>query len=467
MREISNHPVLRFERGKHVKFLFEGNPVTAYRGETVAMALYRNGIDVFSESPKLHRPRGMFCAIGKCSSCMMRVNGVPNVRTCILPVTEGMTVERQKGLGEKPSKAVKYPSSVTEKEKVVIIGSGPAGLSAAITLAENGIAPLIVEQNPNLGGQLIKQTHKFFGSERENAGKRGIDIASEMVESIEKLGVKVYLNSTAFGFYEGKTLGVFAGNKLVKIRSEYFIFATGAAEKMIPFEGNDIPGVFGAGAAQTMMNVYGIKPGENVLMVGSGNVGLIVSYQMLQAGINVKAVIEAAPRIGGYFVHAAKIRRFGVPVYTSTTIKKAIGERRVEKAVIVSLNGKFEEIQGTEKVLDVDTVCLATGLIPSVNLLAQSDVRMKYVSALGGYVPLRNKYLKTSLTNVYVAGDVTGIEEASTAILEGKIAAYSILSDTGKDVGKELSNAISELSELRSGPFGAKIVSGIKEVQYE
>lgn len=467
MREILRHPVLSFERGKRIKFLFEGSPVTAYRGETVAMALYRNGIDVFSESPKLHRPRGMFCAIGKCSSCMMRVNGVPNVRTCILPVREGMTVERQKGLGEKPSKSVKYPPPAIRDEKVVIVGSGPAGLSAAITLAENGVAPLIIEQNPRLGGQLIKQTHKFFGSERENAGKRGIDIASEMIESVKKAGVEFYLNSTAFGFYEGKTLGVFAENKLLKIRSKYFIFATGAAEKMIPFEGNDLPGVFGAGAAQTMMNVYGIKPGENVLMVGAGNVGLIVSYQMLQAGINVKAVIEAASKIGGYFVHAAKIRRFGVPIYTSTTIKKAIGERRVKKAVIVSLNEKFEEIPGTEKLLDVDTICLATGLIPSVSLLAQSGVRMKYVSALGGYVPLRNKYLRTSLPNVYVAGDITGIEEASTAILEGEIAAYSILSDMGKDVKKKLSDAISELSELRSGPFGAKIVSGMKEVQYE
>ena len=467
MREISKHPVLSFERGEQVKFLFEGNPVTAYQGETVAMALYRNGIDVFSESTKLHRPRGMFCAIGKCSSCMMRVNGVPNVRTCILPVREGMTVERQRGVGEKPSEAVKFPPPVTKEEEVTIIGSGPAGLSAAITLAENGIAPLIIEQNPRLGGQLIKQTHKFFGSEHENAGKRGIDIASEMIKSVKQSGVELYLNSTAFGFYEGETLGVFAENQLVKIRSKYFIFATGAAEKMIPFEGNDLPGVFGAGAVQTMMNVYGIKPGESVLMVGAGNVGLIVSYQMLQAGINVKAVIEAAPEIGGYFVHAAKIRRFGVPIYTSTTVKKAIGEKRVEKAVIVSLNEKFEEIPGTERVLDVDTVCLATGLIPSVNLLAQSGVRMKYVPALGGYVPLRNKHLKTSLPNVYVAGDITGIEEASTAILEGEIAAYSILSDTGKNVEEKLSNAISELSELRSGPFGAKIVSGIKEVQYE
>ncbi len=467
MREISKHPVLRFERSGSVEFIFEGKPVSAYKGETVAMALYRNGVDVFSESPKLHRPRGMFCAIGKCSSCLMRVNGVPNVRTCILPVREGMKVERQRGLGEKPSKSISYPPSKEIAKEVVIVGSGPAGLSAAITLAENGVVPLLVEQNPRPGGQLIKQTHKFFGSERENAGKRGIDIAEEMIAKLKELGVDLLLNSTAFAFYEGKTLGVFSENRYVKIHSKYFLFATGAAERMIPFEGNDLPGVFGAGAAQTMMNVYGIKPGENVLMVGAGNVGLIVSYQMLQAGVNVKAVIEAAPEIGGYFVHAAKIRRFGVPIYTSTTIKKVLGRKRVEKAITISLNEKFEEIPGTENEFDVDTVCLATGLMPSVRLLAQSGVEVKYVSSLGGYVPLRDKYLKTSLKNVYVAGDVTGVEEASTAILEGEIAAYSILSNMGKDVEDKLSKTVSELSELRSGPFGNKIISGLKEVTYE
>ncbi len=467
MREIKSHPVLNFKREGRIEFLFEGKKIAAFDGETVAMALYRNGIDVFSESLKLHRPRGMFCAIGKCSSCMMRVNGVPNVRTCILPAKRGMVVERQKGIGEKPSSVVRYKELLELKRSVAIVGSGPAGLSAAITLAKHGIRPLVVEQNPMPGGQLIKQTHKFFGSEREKAGTRGIKIASEMISEAKCLNAEFLLNSTAFGFYEGSVLGVFSDNRYVKVVSDYFIFATGAAERMIPFEGNDLPGVFGAGAAQTMMNVYGIKPGNSVLMIGAGNVGLIVSYQLLQAGVNVKGIVEAATEIGGYFVHAAKVRRFGVPIFTSATIKKAIGTNRVEKAVIVSLNEKFEEIPGTEREIDVDTICLATGLIPSVQLLAQSGAKMKYVPQLGGYVPLRNKFLQTSLKNVFAAGDVTGIEEASTAILEGEIAAYSILKKSGKDVDKDLESALNELGKLRGGPFGAKIRSGLKEVLYE
>jgi sarcosine oxidase subunit alpha len=468
MREIKAHPILHFDRGKEVEFFFEGKSVKAYPGETVAMALYRNGVDVFSESSKLHRPRGMFCAIGKCSSCMMRVNGIPNVRTCILPVREGMHVERQHGLGEKPSQVIHFPPPVERKEKVTVIGGGPAGLSAAIVFAENGVEPLVIEQNPLLGGQLIKQTHKFFGSKKEGAGVRGIKIASEMIQKIHSLKVPALTRSSAFAFYpETDTLGVFKENQFVKVNSEYYLFATGAAERMIPFEGNDLPGVFGAGAAQTMMNIFGIKPGNRVLMIGAGNVGLIISYQLLQAGVEVAGVVEAAPRIGGYFVHAAKLRRFGVPIFTSTTIKKTVGTTRVEKAVTVSLNEKFEEIPNSEKEWDVDTVCLSTGLIPSVTLLAQAGCEMKFSPYLSGYVPIRNKFLMTTKKNIFVAGDIAGVEEASTAILEGKLAAYSILKNMGLNVDKNIEETLRELDRLRSGPFGSKIIKGLKEVQYE
>lgn len=467
MREIKEHPVLHFKKQGKIHFVFEGKKMEAYQNETIAMALYRNGLNVFSKSTELHRPRGMFCAIGKCSSCMMRVNGIPNIKTCILPVRERMIVERQDGMGEKPDRIEYFEPPIEINRDVVIIGGGPAGLSAAITLKKYGVSPLIVEQNPLLGGQLIKQTHKFFGSEREKAGTRGIKIASEMINTIKEENIENFANSAVFGFYPPNTIGVFKKNQFVKIKSKYFIFATGAAEKMIPFPGNDIPGVFGAGAAQTLMNVFGIKPGKSILMVGAGNVGLIVSYQMLQAGINVKGVIEALPNIGGYFVHAAKLRRFNVPILTSTTVKEVNGNKHVEQAVTVGLDKKFNEIPGTEKTWDVDTVCLSTGLIPSVTLLAQAGCQLKYVPSLSGYVPIRNRFLETSLKNTFVAGDIDGIEEASTAMIEGATAAYSILIKMGKDATKERESSIKELNILRSGPFGKKIREGLKEAQYE
>ena len=107
--------------------------------------------------------------------------------------------------------------------------------------------------------------------------------------------------------------------------ADNIILATGASENAAPFEGWTLPGVIGAGAAQTMMNLHGVMPGKRILMVGSGNVGLVVSFQLLQAGCMVEAVIDSASRIGGYGVHAAKVARTGVPFLLSHTIVKAEG----------------------------------------------------------------------------------------------------------------------------------------------
>jgi len=464
--EIENHPILQFRRVGSVKFSFEGKTIEAYENEPVAMALYRNGIDVFSESPKLHRPRGMFCAIGKCSSCLMEVNGIPNVRTCILVAQEGMVVKRQKGFGGLPKDSYQFKNAETLYPTVLIVGAGPAGLEAAITLRKRDVSVLLLDQNPNLGGQLIKQTHKFFGSKKERAGTRGIKIASELINELQTLNTQYLTNTTVFAYYPDENLVLaFSDNKLLKIYPKFTIFATGASEKMIPFEGNDLPNVMGAGAAQTLMNVYGIKIGDNILVVGAGNVGLIVSYQLLQAGMHVKAIIEATSKIGGYFVHAAKVRRFGVPIYTQTTIKKAIGNGKVEKVVLAKLNENFEEIEEFE--MDVDAVLLSVGLQPSYQLLAQAGCELKYVPSLGGYVPLRSNEFETTKKNIYVAGDVSGIEEASTAMLEGKIAGLSILKKLGIEVNTDLKETQEDLERLRSSPFSRKIVEGLREVMYE
>ena len=169
-------------------------------------------------------------------------------------------------------------------------------------------------------------------------------------------------------------------------------------------------------------------------------------------------VVEAAPIIGGYHVHAAKLRRCGVPIYTSHSIKEVYGDEKVEGAVVVKLDKNWRPIKGSEEKVDCDTICLAVGLTPSTKLLSQLGVKMEFVPEAGGFVALHNNSMETSAKGVYVAGDSSGIEEASTAMVEGKIAGVSAALKLGFDKkAKTLKKQyIVELEALRDGPFGKK-----------
>lgn len=455
---ITTHPLLEFERGKKIHFTFNGESIKAYNGETIAAALHAAGIKVLKRSVTYERPRGFFCAIGKCASCMMNVNGIPNVKTCTRLVEDGMVVESQRK-GELKIDTNPEPSSIKKMNTTVaIIGSGPAGLTAAVTAQDYTSDILVIDENPHPGGQLIKQTHKFFGSSRESAGTRGINIASQLFEKAQNM---VMLQAAVVGYYNNgnHVLALIKDTDLIELTCQKVIVTTGASEKMLLFENNDLPGVYGAGAVQTLMNVHGIKPGNRVLMVGAGNVGLIVSYQLLQAGVDVVGVVEAMPHIGGYHVHAAKIRRCGVPIYTGTSIQKALGDQHVTGAVTISLDEEWNPIPETEKEFDVDTICLAVGLSPSIEVFHQMGCQLSYIPELGGNTPVHNENMETTVSGVYAAGDAAGIGEANTAMMEGKIAALSCIDALGvatKKTAKELKESFEELHLLRSGTFGER-----------
>ena len=465
---IRHHPILDFTAREPLPFTFNNKPFTGEEGDTIASALHAAGVKELTISQTYHSPRGFFCGIGKCSSCLMRVNGVPNVRTCIAPLQKDILVETQKELAAPPTAPYIGPGKRMISTDVLIVGAGPAGLCAAQQAASHGAKVLLVDENPRLGGQLIKQTHKFFGSLQERAGTRGIDIATELEVDIRKYEQKGLLSimaeATVIGAYEAAEGYRFGLVKRINYQTQLFdvrcgaaILACGAMENMLLFPGNDLPGVYGAGAVQTLMNVYGVKPGEKVLMVGAGNVGLIVSYQLLQAGIAVDRVVEAAPTIGGYHVHAAKLRRCGVPIQTAHSIKEVYGKSAVEGAVVMQLDSKWKPVPGTEEAVPCDTVCLAVGLTPSTRLLSQLGVMLEYIPEAGGFVAIHDEMMQTRIPRVFVAGDASGIEEASTAMIEGKIAGCAAAKALGYQVRAEtLAVFIDEVGKLRAGPFGEK-----------
>lgn len=349
-----------------------------------------------------------------------------------------------------------------EKE-LVVIGGGPAGLSAAVEAAKRGVQTLLLDENLKAGGQLFKQIHKFFGSHAHRAGIRGIDIAIELLEEAEKYGVEIWLDSIAIGLFKEKKVGIkkkVYGNleNLEIVKAKNIVIATGASENAVRFEGWTLPGVMGAGAVQTMINVNRVLPGKKFLMIGSGNVGLIVSYQLLQAGANVIGIVEALPQIGGYGVHASKISRAGVPIYVSHTILEARGEKKVEEAVICQIDKNWQPIKGTERVLEVDTISIAAGLKPLVELAMMHGCKCSFIPQLGGWIPRHNKNMESTQEGIYIVGDITGVEEANTALEEGRLAGIAIAEKLGyvsMDNAKKMKNEIWErLNELRLGPFG-------------
>lgn len=360
-----------------------------------------------------------------------------------------------------------------ETTDVAIVGAGPAGLAAAIEAARAGAKVTVFDENLAPGGQLFKQIHKFFGSREHLAGTRGFQIGRLLLEDARKAGVDIRMGTAVYGLFEPMTLALSTGGESWTCRAKSIVVATGAIENTLAFPGWTLPGVMGAGAAQTMINVNRVLPGKKVLVVGSGNVGLIVTYQLMQAGAEVVGIVEALGKIGGYGVHSAKVRRAGVPIMLQHTVKEAWGERRVQGATIAAIDAKFQPIPGSEQRVEVDTICLAVGLTPLSELLVMSGVGFGWDSGLGGHIPLHGRNQETTRPGIFVAGDVTGVEEASSAMEGGRLAGVAAAQYVGvlaEGPAETRKAGIRErLDALRSGTFGVgrKQAKAGLEAQFE
>lgn len=434
---IKTHPILEVREADTLTFTFNGIPMTAHVGEMISTALIANGVSVFGHHHKDGSAQGIFCANGQCAKCTVIADGVP-VKSCMTEVTESMEVRSADGLPELPNAGKGHAHAHMEHvhTEVLIIGGGPSGLAAAIELGKRNISTLLVDDKHILGGKLVLQTHKFFGSEEDSrAGTRGHDIGGLLAEELtQHPSVEVWLKSTVLFVFSDRKVGVLRDGKYVLVTPGRILNAAGAREKFLRFPGNHLARIYGAGAFQTLVNRDLVRPTNRLFIIGGGNVGLIAGYHALQAGIEVVGLAEAMPVCGGYKVHADKLKRFGVPIYTSHSILCANGGETVESITIAAIDANFKPIPGTEQTFACDTILIAVGL----DSLSEFTIEAEQAG-----IP------------VYSAGDALEIAEASSAMFNGKIAGLRIAKDVlaGKEAVEEVPMAWFDKAEvLKSHP---------------
>ena len=440
MTRIEKHPVLEIPQGqKEVEFTFDGRKMTGYEGEAVSSALFANGVRQFSLHRNGKAPQGIFCANGQCSQCTVIIDGLPQ-KSCITPLKAGMKIETLNGVPKlaEDDRPVEHTERRNESCDVLVVGGGPSGLNATIELAQLGFNVILVDDKAKLGGKLLLQTHKFFGSEEDCfAGTRGVDIAHILEEKVRSFkNVKIYTETSVIGVFKDKKAGLFVENKhYVVVDFKGLILSSGAREKSVLFKGNDLPGVYGAGAFQTLVNRDLVKAAKKILIIGSGNVGLIGAYHALQAGIEVAAIVEIAPKINGYKVHADKIRRMGVPIYLSTTVIAAEGNGKVERVTVAQVDEKWNPILETARTYEVDTLLVAVGLSSADELFTLAD-QYKF--------------------NVMKTGDCDEIAEASSAMFGGKITGRKMAAALGKTDAAIDESWLKKAAVLKSRPGNTK-----------
>jgi sarcosine oxidase subunit alpha len=445
---IEKHPILSIPKRRKIGFYWNNTRLQAYKDEVISSALFANGIHAFGHHVKDRSAQGIFCANGQCAQCMVMANGIP-VKACMTKVEENMVVESVEGLPTLPKvmDECHFQSIEQIDTDVLVIGGGPAGLSAALELGKRRIDTLIVDDKERLGGKLVLQTHKFFGSIEDcYAGTRGIDIAKILEENVGTYpSIKAWLNSTALYVFSDRKVGIVTNSSLYRIvKPKIVVNTAGAREKSLTFPGNTLPGVYGAGAFQTLVNRDLVKPSKKIFVVGGGNVGLITAYHALQAGIEVVGLAEALPECGGYQVHADKIKRLGVPIYTKHKVISANGKEHVESVTVCEIGNDFKRTPGTERVYECDTVLIAVGL-NSVNEFFEEA--------------------KQAGMKIFSAGDAMEIAEASSAMFNGKIAGVEIARELGVEEKQIPHDWYHKAGILKSspGPLGTPDYDSISE----
>lgn len=294
----------------------------------------------------------------------------------------------------------------------VIIGAGPAGLAAALKLKEKGIDDILILEREKKPGGILKQCiHDGFGLVRFNEALSGPEYANRFIEEVEKQNIEIQANATVINLTNSKEVIVATKEGLRKYQAKVVVLAMGCRERTrgaISIPGTRPAGVFTAGVAQSYMNLKNIMVGKKVVILGSGDIGLIMARRMTLEGAKVLAVIEKLPYPSGLPRNIEQcLNDYDIPLFLSHTVTNIKGKGRLEEVTVSKVDENGQPIKGTEKEYQCDTLILSVGLIPENELSLKAGVKLDERTK----GPIVDENLQTSVEGIYAAGNVLHVHD--------------------------------------------------------
>ena len=308
---------------------------------------------------------------------------------------------------------------------IVIIGGGPAGLAAAASAKRNGVdSILILERDKELGGILNQCIHNGFGLHTFKEELTGPEYAVRFIDQVEELGIEYKLHTMVMDItHEKKITAMNREEGMFEIQAKAIVLAMGCRERArgaLNIPGYRPAGIYSAGTAQRLVNREGFMPGREVVILGSGDIGLIMARRMTFEGANVKVVAELMPYSGGLKRNIVQcLDDYGIPLKLSHTVVDIRGKERVTGVTIAQVDKSGRPIPGTEEDYECDTLLLSCGLIPENELSRSAGVEMSPVTS----GPLVNESLETSIEGVFACGNVLHVHDLVDFVSEEAAAA--------------------------------------------
>lgn len=336
----------------------------------------------------------------------------------------------------------------TRDYDVVVIGGGPAGMGAALAAYEAGASTVVIERNEHLGGILRQCIHPGFGLTHFKEELTGPEYAQRFINRVREAGIDVMLGSMALGIDEGGREGtahsvtVMGEDGMVRLTCRSVVLAMGCRERTrseIKIPGSRPAGVYTAGLAQRYINIENLRPGHRVVILGSGDIGLIMARRCALEGLEVEGVYELMPYANGLHRNVKNcLEDFGVPLHLSTTVTRVIGRDRVEAVEVSSVGEDLSPIPGTERIIPCDTLLLSVGLIPENELARAAGVEID-PRTRGARV---DQDLQTNVDGIFSCGNVLQVHDladnvTAEATRAGAAAAAHALGTTQSDVLSE------------------------------